>query len=818
MRKRFQFIFLVFILAVASANASAFVINFDLQAWPSANPSSVTYSGQGALADPGNDVWNSGGNGWEEDGFTHNDLAASDGTPTDVDFSVTASKNLNWNDVGNDLLSDYQFIDTGSIGPVPTNPATMTLSSLDPGTPYRLYLYAAGDAEGKGSKFTSNGVTKETTGTVSSDFIKGGNYVILDTVSDPAGTVTVTWQLRQGASQAALNGFQLTTPSNDFSGNGKVAMEDFAILSNDWQNGYDMTDLQEMAADWLMIMDVAFKSNPVIETDAVEGIAYSSTLSDDLLFFDASQLSFSKRSGPGWLTVAADGTLSGTPTNLNVGMNSFTVQVETLSGLSDQATLVINVTGDSSLLEVVPAPYGKALRNPLKGFTTRGIYTHEWATLAHTYIKWNELENDESDDINKIITFCNNKWKNVEKTNVKVIPRVYLDWDSSASNQYWPADMTTFDYSSEQFKQRVVRLIQRLGSVWDTDPRVAFVEMGIFGKWGEQEQPAANAELDLLVADAFAAAFQNKLVSVRENWQQFQSQPFGEYWDSWAHYDQMRPHGNSIAMLNTATGRYLQTYVGGEVAYGWGNSDIQPGPSPTASVSEEIHRNFVINSIRWLHCTQLRWIEDYDTSNPQARAGADLMQQAFGYRYILEKVLFNPSITEGTLSVVLHVKNEGSAPFYYDWPLEVSLLDINDHSVVWKQTFADADIRDWLPGDGWTAPEWQNVGGWREYIPNENWVSNGTPGWTTPPQTYTVAGDFAVTLPAGQYILALAVLDPAGNLPSLRFATSQYFTGGRHPVGIVTVNQSGGGPLPWNMVFDDPAADNSLHYSLGTTP
>jgi len=117
-----------------------------------------------------------------------------------------------------------------------------------------------------------------------------------------------------------------------------------------------------------------------------------------------------------------------------------------------------------------------------------------------------------------------------------------------------------------------------------------------------------------------------------------------------------------------------------------------------------------------------------------------------------------------------------------------------------------------LPGEGWTAPEWTYVGGWRVYTPNANWVNSGTPGWTTPPQTYTTTGDFTLTLPTGQYILALAVLDPAGNLPSLRFATSQYFSGGRHPVGIVSVNQAGGGPLPGNMVFDDPATDNSLHY------
>jgi len=460
------------------------------------------------------------------------------------------------------------------------------------------------------------------------------------------------------------------------------------------------------------------------------------------------------------------------------------------------------------LVEVVPASYDKALRNPLKGFTTRGIYDHEWATLAHTYIKWNEIENSESDGIDKIRLVTDKMWGDIASRNIKVIPRVYLHWSGAA--KYWPADMTPDDYTSEQFQQRVVRLVERLGILWDTDPRVAFVELGIFGKWGEQEQPAATKEIQKLVADACAKAFKNKLVSVRRNWEMFQSQPLGEYWDSWAHFDQMWPHGNNIAKLNAAEGRYVKNYVGGEAAYNWGNARIQPGPSPTESVAKEIHRNFVINSIRWLHCTQLRWIGDYDTSNREARAGADLIQQAFGYRYILEKVAFSPSVTKGTLRVVLHVKNVGSAPFYYDWPLEVSLLDPNDRSVMWQQTFDETDIRDWLPGDGWTAPEWSHTDGWSQYQPDRNWM-NGTPGWTTPPKTYKASGDFKLTLPTGRYILALAILDPSGQLPSLRFATSQYFKGGRHPIGVVAVNQGNGGPLPGDMVFDDPAMDDSLH-------
>ena len=60
--------------------------------------------------------------------------------------------------------------------------------------------------------------------------------------------------------------------------------------------------------------------------------------------------------------------------------------------------------------------------------------------------------------------------------------------------------------------------------------------------------------------------------------------------------------------------------------------------------------------------------------------------------------------------------------------------------------------------------------------------------------------------------MALAILDPAGHLPSLRSATSHYFKGGRHPIGMVAVNRGAGGPLPRDTVFDDPAQDDSLHY------
>ena len=168
--------------------------------------------------------------------------------------------------------------------------------------------------------------------------------------------------------------------------------------------------------------------------------------------------------------------------------------------------------GGETLCRVVPQPYERALRNPLKGFTTLNARRdHEWATLAHHYIRWNEIENAEGDGIEQIRAFCDEKWEGFAEKNMKVIPRVYLHW-SGEDRKYWPADMTPDDYDSPQFRQRVLRLIARLGEVWDDDPRVAFVELGIFGKWGEHHSPSPSPKMQQLAGAAFASAFRNKRV------------------------------------------------------------------------------------------------------------------------------------------------------------------------------------------------------------------------------------------------------------------------------------------------------------------
>lgn len=109
--------------------------------------------------------------------------------------------------------------------------------------------------------------------------------------------------------------------------------------------------------------------------------------------------------------------------------------------------------------------------------------------------------------------------------------------------------------------------------------------------------------------------------------------------------------------------------------------------------------------------------------------------------------------------------------------------------------FRDVDLRNWLPGD-----RWDSVKG--------AYLEAATP--------VVVQGVFPIpkNMPRGTYVVAMAVLDPAGMAPSLRFAARDYFRGGRHPLGFIGVGQT---PLETAVnpsVFDDLQSDTTLEYLL----
>lgn len=437
----------------------------------------------------------------------------------------------------------------------------------------------------------------------------------------------------------------------------------------------------------------------------------------------------------------------------------------------------------------------EAFPNPMKGFRpSRYIQDNafpvgEYVSVCKQYVKYTDLEESADDTAQKIIDWSNRAWEGIESKNLKVIPRVVIVYPNGPDNGdsgYWPEgirhDDPVYCWLTDPFKRRLRDFIAKLGQAWDDDPRVAAVEAGLWGKWGEHhisplELPngAGNripADFQAALGDAFAEAFPHKKVMVRYP-ETFMDYDFGYYWDSFSLPDE-EDCGNQIVRRK----QWKTQMITGEVAYDWGDQSLLGG-SPDATLSSAEATDYVIDWIEKTHASSLGWIAEYSQGDKDVAENAALLQKKMGYRYVVKSAEFTKAARQGgELSLTFDVSNVGSAPFYYQWPVEVSLLD-GDRSPVWKDV-VHVDIRNWRPGN-----------------------------------TYTVTDRFTVpkNLPSGTYILALAVLDPSGSLPSLRFANENYYAGGRTPLGTVGI---GHGPEDTVKLepFDSLRADNTLHYTL----
>lgn len=136
---------------------------------------------------------------------------------------------------------------------------------------------------------------------------------------------------------------------------------DLGVVDNFLGKSQFTTDpLYEGMLDDVVFMDSAMSATeiaalaantpPVFDTDPIDGgtiisgYTFSGSIASHASDTDSGDtLTFAKAAGADWLTVASDGTLSGTPSSGDIGMNEFDVSVTDTYGSIDYATLQITV-------------------------------------------------------------------------------------------------------------------------------------------------------------------------------------------------------------------------------------------------------------------------------------------------------------------------------------------------------------------------------------------------------------------------------------------------------------------------------------------
>jgi len=427
-----------------------------------------------------------------------------------------------------------------------------------------------------------------------------------------------------------------------------------------------------------------------------------------------------------------------------------------------------------------PAETDSVLSNPYTGFATDARYLTytQPVRLAHANITWREIEPEEGKfDFAAFERSINmEEWRTRK---VSLIIRVVLDtpraqkhldipdWLYEAIGQkgtWYDIDYGkgfSPDYSNTVLISKHKRLVEALGKRYGNDPNIAFVQLGSIGHWGEWHTwddgqgriPFPKQEISDVYVKHYLDAFPNKKLLMR------------------------RPHWialeNRMGLFNDTFGNKKETVDGFYRWYTEGyTSWLTQEPEPAmpdfwvsapsggefASGSDYFSDSKIEETLRQAKLTHVTWMGPSapveEPANGKRQANIDRFLKTIGYRFAVAAISHEQTIKAGrTMHIEMNMRNRGVAPFYFNWPVELTLWAEDDSKA--------AEVR----------PYW-NVRGWLPGEKNES-AELALPG----------------TLQPGKYTLAIAILDPSAKTPGIQFAMTGVRPDGRYAISEVVVRE-----------------------------
>ncbi|WP_020620927.1 S-layer homology domain-containing protein [Paenibacillus daejeonensis] len=342
------------------------------------------------------------------------------------------------------------------------------------------------------------------------------------------------------------------------------------------------------------------------------------------------------------------------------------------------------------------------------------------------------------------------------------------------------------NYNSELLIAEHKRVVAALAARYNEDPRIAYIQLGSLGHWGEWHTwPSGSGVFpNLGVSDQYVQhyldTFSNVKIGMRKPFPIAQKEALGLF--------------NDVFGIRSSTNEWL-----GWIQNGWGGIGefVEPGDDPAEQQAASAMPDFwktsfsggefaegnpekwltdgaIMESLRQARESHTSWLGPSSPTDvpvdSDLQRNLDAMMRTMGYRFVLEAAKYEAKARPGQqLSVSMLWNNKGVAPFYYEWPLELRLVDHNGHPVA-RSIVGDADVRDWLPG--------------------RTEVAGGLP--------------IPAGTAAGQYTLAVAILDPDSGQPGILLANEGRLADGSYPIGSLQIEGGSTGGESWPQLPPGP--------------
>jgi len=241
--------------------------------------------------------------------------------------------------------------------------------------------------------------------------------------------------------------------------------------------------------------------------------------------------------------------------------------------------------------------------------------------------------------------------------------------------------------------------ILSLGNRYDQDPRVAWIDIGSYGFWGEwhvwlNESLAATQETKLTILEDYFQAFSTKTKVIA----------FDD--DFATEYVTDRGGGIRNDCLGTedANDWYLESLnrIDPDLNDGVWKFAIITGEfcggehGAIDGTTQRFDLNFdFIKQTHWSFIGTAGGA--IPPQNDEHRENLELLHKNLGYRFVIQHFEHDGEVNRGDdFEFDIQIKNKGVAPFYFQWPVVIYFVDEDDSTILEQET--EIDIREWLPG------------------------------------------------------------------------------------------------------------------------
>lgn len=349
--------------------------------------------------------------------------------------------------------------------------------------------------------------------------------------------------------------------------------------------------------------------------------------------------------------------------------------------------------------------------NPLKGWMPgyKNIKSdfpystnHFYIRLNDVYKGWNEYD----------WTAFENELDRITSGGRHVVTRFWINYPNQSTGfpGFLSNDVPLYsdgspNWNDEDLMRALEEFIAEFGRKYDGDVRIAMIEAGLYGKWGEwhtypeTERQMTQANKDRLLI-AYKNAFDITHIGLRQSNHASTYElkmSVGYYDDSFA-FNTLCTGGwcswNGNILPDGITDNYQYHPFAGELRPEIQSTIFDAWPNGTSNGEEDLE-----TCIRTTHLSFMKAMFLY-ANIPTTTEWENALRshKMMGYEFFVDSVRLHADSTSN-LTVDVKIQNKGVAPFYFNWEVEFAAIKSNGEFVgTFGQT--DWDITTVLPNSG----------------------------------------------------------------------------------------------------------------------